>query len=140
MANTTTNKVQVENSTTTTGTSTTYKVSSPPMEYGWACPRCGRINAPWKSTCDCAGGYYYTTWEYREPWWKQVYCNGTSAQSQIDSNTFKIHPESTTYYNVGGSDYYNPNTHTYENTSTNPSNNPQFTTKTIHVGKTNYKE
>lgn len=21
--------------------------------YGWECPRCGRINAPWKSSCDC---------------------------------------------------------------------------------------
>lgn len=20
---------------------------------GWKCPRCGRINAPWKSHCDC---------------------------------------------------------------------------------------
>ena len=21
--------------------------------YGWVCPKCGRVNAPWKSTCDC---------------------------------------------------------------------------------------
>ena len=21
--------------------------------YGWVCPRCGKVNAPWKSECDC---------------------------------------------------------------------------------------
>lgn len=47
------------------------------MEYGWACPRCGRINAPWKSTCDCSGKtYWYPTWEgpYYDEWWKHVTC------------------------------------------------------------------
>lgn len=89
----TTDKVQVGDSTTGTSTSTTYTVNSKPStEYGWACPRCGRINAPWKSQCDCAGGgYWYPTWypwDYKEPWWKQVYC---------DSDTFKVHPETTTW-------------------------------------------
>lgn len=23
------------------------------MNEGWICPRCGTINAPWKSKCDC---------------------------------------------------------------------------------------
>lgn len=23
------------------------------LMQGWECPRCGRINAPWKSYCDC---------------------------------------------------------------------------------------
>lgn len=27
-----------------------------PMSYGWICPKCGRVNAPWKSTCDCSKG------------------------------------------------------------------------------------
>ena len=89
----TTDKVQTGDSTTGTSTSTTYTINSkPPTEYGWACPRCGRINAPWKSQCDCAGNYYYpnwyTPWDYKEPWWKQIYC---------DSDTFKVHPESTTW-------------------------------------------
>jgi hypothetical protein len=22
--------------------------------YGWICPRCSRVNAPWKETCDCS--------------------------------------------------------------------------------------
>ena len=138
MKTTTTDKVQVGDSTTGTSTSTTYKISSPPpTEYGWACPRCGRVNAPWKSTCDCPGGYYYPTWypwDYKEPWWKQVYC---------DSDTFKVHPETTTWkapssvcssdsstckangvttawssnsaMDTGGSDYWNSITRNWEN-------------------------
>ena len=148
---TTTDKVQVGESTTGTSTSTTWKSSSPPpTEYGWACPRCGKINAPWKSQCDCAGGYWYPTWgfnwDYREPWWKQIYCN---------SDTFKVHPESTTWkapstmcgsdssstyksdsvttawnansaMDTGGSDYWNSCTRAWENgpkTDTNQLNN-----------------
>ena len=135
----TTDKVQVGDSTTGTSTSTSYTINSkPPTEYGWACPRCGRINAPWKSQCDCLGGNWYSTWypwDYKEPWWKQVYC---------DSDTFKVHPETTTWKapssvcgsdsttsvksnpnntiyttatnpTVGGSDYWNPVTKTWEN-------------------------
>lgn len=111
----TTDKVQVGESTTGTSTSTTYKSSPPSMEYGWACPRCGRINAPWKSQCDCAGNnYWYPTWnpwDYKEPWWKQVYCG---------SDTFKVHPETTTWKapsSVCGTDSAtvktNPNVTTY---------------------------
>ena len=147
----TTDKVQVGESTTGTSTSTTYTINSkPPTEYGWACPRCGRINAPWKSQCDCAGNYYYPTWytpwDYKEPWWKQVYC---------DSDTFKVHPETTTWkapssvcgsdssstyksdsvttawsansaMKTGGSDYWNSVTKNWENiphTLTNAINN-----------------
>jgi len=22
-------------------------------QYGWICPKCGRVNAPWKDSCDC---------------------------------------------------------------------------------------
>ena len=88
---TTTNKVQIGDSTTGTSTSTTYR-SSPPTEYGWACPRCGRINAPWRSQCDCNGYGWQSTWDWwktpYDEWWKHVYC---------DSDTFKVHPETTTW-------------------------------------------
>jgi hypothetical protein len=34
---------------------------------GWACPRCGKINAPWVTSCDCYPYssypvYYYTSY------------------------------------------------------------------------------
>ena len=58
---TTTNKVQVGD-TTGTSTSTTWRTNPvpPPTEYGWACPRCNRINAPWVRQCDCGGNNYLT--------------------------------------------------------------------------------
>lgn len=24
------------------------------MSYGWVCPVCGKVNAPWKESCDCS--------------------------------------------------------------------------------------
>ena len=116
----TTDKVQVGNSTTSTSTSTTasqwqtYKA-----EQGWECPRCGRINAPWVRQCDCSRNNKWDKWDITwakddctKPWWSdyKVTCNGTSVQTQIDSDTFKIHPESTIYTTnvnqvAGGSDY-----------------------------------
>lgn len=44
--------------TTTVGTGDVGKsiTINPPMSYGWICPKCGRVNAPWKSTCDCCNG------------------------------------------------------------------------------------
>lgn len=101
----TTDKVQVGNSTTSTGTSTTtsqwqtYNHSK--AEQGWECPRCGRINAPWVRQCDCSPATKITVNPCND-WWK-------SAQITCD-DTFKIHPESITYTNnvnqiAGGSDY-----------------------------------
>ena len=114
----TTDKVQVGNSTTSTGTSTTtsqwqtYKA-----EKGWECPRCGRINAPWVRQCDCSPS---TSWDKItinpcDNWWKdQITC---------DDNMFRIHPETITYTNVnqvvGGSDYKDPVTGDWVNVPKN---------------------
>ena len=88
----TTNKVQAEKTTTGTSTSTSYTINSKPqIEYGWACPRCGRINAPWKSQCDCSGYGWQPTWDWwRMPgdeWWKHVYYGSDcSTTVKTDSN------------------------------------------------------
>ena len=95
------NKVQTGDTVkgTSTSTSTSYTYSNTPYsaEKGWECPRCGRINAPWVRQCDCSGGNWTITsdWTYKPDWWKEVTCN---------SDTFKVHPNSTVYQ-VGGSDY-----------------------------------
>ena len=78
----TTNKVQVDKSTTTAGTSTStnysYTYPKPKAEQGWECPRCGRINAPWVRQCDCSRSNWTITsddWTYKPDWWKDVICN-----------------------------------------------------------------
>ena len=87
----TTDKVQVGDSTAGTSTSTTASQWQTYNHYnaerGWECPRCGRINAPWKSQCDCSGNNWIITsdWTYKPDWWKEVTCN---------PDTFRIHPES----------------------------------------------
>ena len=43
--------------TTTTTTGDPIEINSPisnaPTTYGWICPKCGRSNSPWTSTCWC---------------------------------------------------------------------------------------
>ena len=105
----TTDKVQtgdtVKGTSTSTSTTYTYSNSSYHAEKGWECPRCGRINAPWVRQCDCSRNNWSITWDKDttsgDEWWKQY----------INSDTFKIHPDTVTYTNVhnptvGGSDYW----------------------------------
>lgn len=144
----TTDKVQtgdtIKGTSTSTSTTYTYSNSSYSAEKGWECPRCGRINAPWVRQCDCSrNDKWDITWckdDSAMPWWYdyKVKCNGTSAQTQIDSETFKIHPDATVYTAtnnpaVGGSDYWDPNSNSYKNVST-------YATNTIHDGKLKSKE
>ena len=56
LASTTTS--QTTATTTTTGTGTIASNSN--MQYGWVCPRCGKVNAPWKASCDCYLNIPYT--------------------------------------------------------------------------------
>lgn len=30
-----------------------YSNNELPPQRGWICPKCGRVNAPWKPSCDC---------------------------------------------------------------------------------------
>lgn len=56
------------------------------LNYGWICPKCGKVNAPHRDFCDCSGGSYYPN---------IVYCNGTGNNPNpapsitISSNTTK---------------------------------------------------
>ena len=104
----TTDKVQTGDSVTGTSTSTTWHCpyTSHKAERGWECPRCGRINAPWKSSCDCATSNWQFTWGNttadHEDWWK-TYVTCTQAD-------------------VGGSDYWDNTEKIWSNVLKNVSN------------------
>lgn len=88
--------------TTTTSKNYTLKSgASSHIEYGWVCPKCNRVNAPWKSSCDCVASNWQFTWgdttADHENWWK-TYIKCTTADTK-----------------VGGSDYYDNTTGIYHN-------------------------
>ena len=49
---------QTTNTTTTIGSGT--NTLNPNMQYGWVCPKCGKVNAPWKDSCNCHLNTPYT--------------------------------------------------------------------------------
>ena len=135
------NKVNSTTGQTTTSTTTSqWQVyNRPKAERGWECPRCNRINAPWVRQCDCSENNWTITsdWTYKPEWWKEY----VTCDDNVMNNP--------NIYTVGGSDYKEGNT--YVNVSGTQSNkiNPNSVTtawnqgpntKTIHNGKTNYKE
>ena len=131
----TTNKVQVENSTTTASTSTTTNYSCPYLrskaEQGWECPRCGRINAPWVRQCDCTRGTYdYDKWTITPTWADGEWWKTHITCTQADANTY-INKDRV---EVGGSDYWDPSLNSYVNTSIHNAMN------TVRDEKLKYKE
>lgn len=57
----TTGTIKVGNSVTGTSTTQSYNYTQPKIEYGWECPRCGHINAPWVRQCDCPRNHQSNT-------------------------------------------------------------------------------
>lgn len=45
---------------TTTAVETNTNASNSNMQYGWICPRCGKVHAPWKDSCNCYLNVPYT--------------------------------------------------------------------------------
>ena len=132
------NKTKAENSTTTTTTSTGTSTTASQWqtynhykaEQGWECPRCGRINAPWVRQCDCSRGTYdYDKWTITPTWtdgeWWKTHITCTQADANTYINKDKVE--------VGGSDYWDINSHSYVNT-------PPCATNTVHDEKLKYKE
>lgn len=56
LASTTTSQTTATNTTVGTGTI----ASNSNMQYGWVCPKCGKVHAPWKDSCDCHLNIPYT--------------------------------------------------------------------------------
>lgn len=56
------------------------------LNYGWICPKCGKVNAPHRNFCDCSGGGYYPN---------IVYCGGSAGNPNpaptitVSNNTVK---------------------------------------------------
>ena len=51
------------------------------LNYGWICPKCGKVNAPHRDFCDCSGGGYYPN---------IVYCGGTSVGNPNPAPTITV--------------------------------------------------
>ena len=82
------------------------KKEQPNIQYGWKCPSCGAIMAPWQNSCvNCCGSYEprctpEVTWPTGNPnpWWNQVTCKATgdtittnnSLKSAMKSNGINI--------------------------------------------------
>lgn len=58
------------NNTTTTTTSKSYTIGNPSIQYGWKCPACGAVMAPWQNSCvNCCGNQKLTIGDYPNGWW-----------------------------------------------------------------------
>ena len=96
----------------------------PQTQQGWECPRCGRINAPWVRQCDCNRSNWSITWTSNHldtdpEWWKHVTCSDTCPDNVLNNPVVYTTVGDTA---VGGSDYYNPNTKTWDNVCKNNTN------------------
>ena len=133
----TTDKVQVGDSTAGTSTTTAWHCPYQPskVEQGWECPRCGRINAPWKSQCDCSGNNWTIT--CKPEWWKDYVTCGQADDITKNPNIYtvggsdyKVAPN--TYVNVNGtqSNKVEPNVTAWNSTNPDNCHTPHYTTKT----------
>ena len=79
--------------TTTTTTTVPIGQSSPQVQYGWKCPTCGAVMAPWQSVCiNCSGinKPYVGVGDFYPTWWHQVTCqpNLENTSAPIGGTTY----------------------------------------------------
>lgn len=55
---------------TITKTYTIGDTAMPPSNYGWICPKCGKVNAPWVSECNCHQNTITVGDTPNNDWWK----------------------------------------------------------------------
>lgn len=56
----TTSQITSQTIAATTTVDTGTIASNSNVQYGWVCPRCGKVYAPWKESCDCHLNIPYT--------------------------------------------------------------------------------
>lgn len=70
---------------------TYYNPQTPNVQYGWACPRCGKVNAPWANQCTC----------HRET--STVWCSTTTNNPNLNvksNNSVTIDKDSSSTYTI----------------------------------------
>lgn len=89
----------METTTTTTTIPIGQSCSSPQVQYGWKCPICGAVMAPWQNSCvNCYGNQKLTIGDYPHGWWDtkptwdytQVTCDGTNIATSKDNGTSTV--------------------------------------------------
>ena len=104
--------------TTSTTTSCSYpcQYSQVQIQYGWECPRCHTINAPWASKCSCTENnnntYRITTTPNLDQW--AAINNSKTNRDTNGATTYSITMDRSDMV-VGGSDFYNTVTRNWEN-------------------------
>lgn len=59
-----------------------------PLQQGWICPRCGRVNAPSILTCNCSSGYVIGTATNSPDVW--VYKGNGKCEKAVPPHTHDI--------------------------------------------------
>lgn len=85
--------------TKTATTDTSAKFSHP--NWGWTCPNCQKVWAPWVSSCDCSIAYNWT-----------VTCND---DMNTDGGWYDYYTKTVKANTVGSSDYWNIAAHSWGN-------------------------
>ena len=90
----------METITTTKTIPTGQSYSSPQIQYGWKCPTCGAVMAPWQSVCvNCLGSnkitvgdYPYKEWWEGSPTWDytKITCNDISVATSKDKGASTV--------------------------------------------------
>ena len=81
---------------TTTTTSKSYTIGNPPIQYGWKCPACGAVMAPWQSSCvNCYGNQKVTVgdgwWDTKPTWdYTKVTCDSINVATSKDNGTSTV--------------------------------------------------
>ena len=88
-----------DTATTATTTSNSYTVGNPPSQYGWKCPACGAVMAPWQSSCvNCFGNQKLTVGDFPNGWWDtkptwdftKVTCDNINVATSKDNGTSTV--------------------------------------------------
>ena len=81
------------------------KKEQPNIQYGWKCPSCGAVMAPWQSSCiNCCGSHEpycrpNITWQSTgdpNPWWNQITCSATSKSEDTATTAWNATPATPT--------------------------------------------